>query len=358
MVLADLGASVVRIERLPGRAGAPDDPAAADLLGRGKRSIAVDLKQPAGRAVAVDLIKAADVTVEGFRPEVMERLGLGPQACLAENPRLIFGRVTGWGRDGPLAARAGHDINYIGLTGVLSALGRRGEPPAVPLAVVGDFAGGGLMLAMGICAALVERSRSGNGQVVDAAITDGAALLMTLVHLLRAGGLWNDERGTNLFDTGAPFYDVYETADGRYVSVGAIEPQFYEQLVNGLGPVARELPEQYDRSQWPAAKQRMAQIFLRRTQAEWCATFAGTDACLTPVLSTDEAPAHPHNATRHSYVDVGGITQPAPAPRFGRTPCAVPDPAPPPGADTEAVLAETGRSLDDIGRLRSAGVIA
>jgi alpha-methylacyl-CoA racemase len=355
MVLADLGASVARIERLPG--GAQADPVATDLLGRGKQSIAVDLKRPEGRAVALDLIRGADVVVEGFRPGTMERLGLGPEVCLAENPRLIFGRMTGWGQDGPLASSAGHDINYIGLTGALDAIGRRGQPPAVPLSLVGDFGGGGLLLALGICAALVERSRSGAGQVVDAAITDGAALLMTLVHLLHGQGLWNGERGTNLFDSGAPFYDVYEAADGRYVSVGAIEPQFYQQFLARLGPLASGLPAQYDRSQWPAAKERMADIFRRRTQAEWCQTFAGTDACVTPVLSAAEAPSHPHHAARESYVTVNGIVQPAPAPRFQRSRCAVPGPPPAPGGDTDALLAQIGRSGADVRRLRDMGVV-
>jgi alpha-methylacyl-CoA racemase len=355
MVLADLGASVARIERLPG--GVRADPVATDLLGRGKQSIAVDLKRPEGRAVALDLIRGADVVVEGFRPGTMERLGLGPEVCLAENPRLVFGRMTGWGQDGPLASRAGHDINYIGLTGALDAIGRRGQSPTVPLSLVGDFGGGGLLLALGICAALIERSRSGTGQVVDAAITDGAALLMTLVHLLRGRGLWNDERGTNLFDSGAPFYDVYETADGRYVSVGAIEPQFYEQFLARLGPLASGLPAQYERSQWPAAKEQMAGIIRRRTQAEWCEIFAGADACVTPVLSAAEAPSHPHHAARESYVTVGGIVQPAPAPRFQRSRCPVPDPPPAPGADTDALLAQIGRAGANVRRLRDMGVV-
>lgn len=355
MVLADLGASVARIERL--QVGAPGDPVATDLLGRGKQSIGIDLKRPEGRTIALDLMRAADVVVEGFRPGTMERLGLGPEVCLAENPRLVFGRMTGWGQDGPLASRAGHDINYIGLTGALHAIGRRGQPPAVPLSLVGDFGGGGLLLALGICAALVERSRSGAGQVVDAAITDGAALLMTLVHLLYAGGLWNDERGANLFDSGAPFYDVYETADGRYVSVGAIESQFYQQFVARLGPLASGLPAQYDRSQWPAAKERLAGIFRRRTQAEWRETFDGTDACVAPVLSVAEAPSHPHHAARDAYVTVGRVIQPAPAPRFQRSRCAVPGPPPGPSADTDTLLAQVGRTAAEVRQLRDQSVV-
>jgi alpha-methylacyl-CoA racemase len=355
MVLADLGASVIRVERIPVSGGEYADPVVTDRFGRGKRSIAVDLKRPEGRDVFLDLAGRADVLLEGFRPGVLERLGLGPDVCLTANPRLVFGRMTGWGQDGPLASSAGHDINYISLAGALGAIGRRDGPPVVPLSLVGDFGGGGLLLAFGVCAALVERAGSGRGQVVDAAIVDGASLLMTLVHLLRSDGLWNDERGTNLFDSGAPFYDVYETADGGYISVGAIEPQFYRRFVTALGV---DLPPQYDRNAWQAAKTQLAEAFRRRTRDEWCRIFADVDGCVTPVLDIAEATDHPHAVARGSFVDVGGVRQPAPAPRFGRTPPGVPSAPPKPGADTEAVLAELGRSPAAVNRLRAGGAVS
>jgi alpha-methylacyl-CoA racemase len=309
MILADLGAEVLRVDRTSGGGLGPP-------LGRGRRSVAVDLKHPDGPAAVLRLVESADVLVEGFRPGVAERIGIGPQPCLARNPRLVYARMTGWGQDGPLAPRAGHDINYIAVAGALEPIGRAGERPVPPLNLVGDFGGGGMLLAVGVLAALVERERSGAGQVVDAAMVDGAALLTTFLHGMRNGGMWSHPRGENLLDGGAPFYDTYETADGRYVAVGAIEPQFYAALLAGLGLAGEELPAQQDRSGWPVLRERFAAVFACRTRDEWASLFADTDACVTPVLAPDEAAAHPHNAARGVFVDGA----PAPAPRFSRTP--------------------------------------
>jgi len=336
MLLSDMGADVVRIDRK----GAPFRP---DITARGRRSVALDLKHDADTAVAAALIAKADVLIEGFRPGVMERLGLGPAPMLERNPRLVYGRMTGWGQTGPLAHAAGHDLNYIALSGALYAMGRKDAPPSPPLNLVGDYGGGALYLAMGVCAALFEAQRSGKGQVIDAAITDGAASLMSVMYSLRKAGIWSDERDANLLDGGAHFYDVYETADGEYVSIGSLEPQFYALLLEQTG--LKDDPAfaaQMDRQQWPALSAKMAAAIKTKTRAEWTAIMEGTDVCFAPVLSMAEAPEHPHNAARGAFVEVDGVTQPAPAPRFSRTPGAIQGPARAPGSDTEAVLAAWG----------------
>lgn len=356
MVLADLGADVVRIDRA--RPGVdvlsfPNDP-----LTRSRRWIGLDTKSPRGKELALRLIEGADVLIEGFRPGVTERLGLGPADCLARNPRLIYGRITGWGQDGPLATAAGHDINYIGLAGALEPIGHAGERPVPPLNLVGDFGGGGLLLAMGVLAALVERQSSGRGQVVDASMADGAALLTTALHGLKNTGLWSKDRGENMLDGGAPFYDTYETADGRYVAVGAIEERFWADLVAVLGLDPEEVSGRLDPARWPAVRDKLAAVIRTRTRDEWEKLAEGTDACLTPVLSPVEARTHPHNVARKTFVDVGGAPQPAPAPRFDRTPAGPPRPPHEPRSDTTEVLAELGLSGDEIDRLRADGVVA
>ncbi|HET7326825.1 MAG TPA: CaiB/BaiF CoA-transferase family protein [Nocardioidaceae bacterium] len=320
MLLADLGAEVFRVHR-PDSGTAVDMPAGppqVDLLNRGKRSVAADLKRPDDLAAVLDLAEQADAFIEGFRPGVAERLGVGPEVCLQRNPRLVYGRMTGWGQDGPLAQSAGHDINYISVSGVLHPIGRAGGPPQVPVNFLGDFGGGAMYLVAGILAALLERTRSGRGQVVDAAIVDGTAHLSTMLLAMTASGAWTDQRGANLLDTGAPFYDVYETADGRYVSLGALEPRFYAAFVDRFG--VADLPDREDPARWPALRAALADRFAQRTQAEWVAEYAGTDACVAPVLTPAEAAKHPHLAARGSYLEWGGVLQPAPAPRFSRTP--------------------------------------
>ncbi|MES1199243.1 MAG: CaiB/BaiF CoA-transferase family protein [Pseudomonadota bacterium] len=316
MLLADLGADVVRIDRKGAGASPPQD-----VLGRGRNVLGLDLKDAGDRAVALELVAHADVLIEGFRPGVMERLGLGPDVAMKLNPRLIYGRMTGWGQTGPLAATAGHDINYISLTGALHAMGRKDTPPAPPLNLVGDFGGGALYLAMGVCAALVEASRSGRGQVIDCAMTDGAASLMAMAYGFRAASWWRDERDANLLDGGAHFYDVYECADGKFLSVGAIEPQFYALLLQktGLGQDPA-FAAQMDRTQWPVLSDKLAAVISTKSRDEWVAIFDGTDGCVAPVLSMTEAPDHPHNAARGTFIEQGGVVQPAPAPRFSRTP--------------------------------------
>jgi alpha-methylacyl-CoA racemase len=352
MVLADLGAEVLRVDRPA--ASRPGWPA---VLARGRRSVAVDLKHPDGAGVVLDLVAAADALVEGFRPGVAERLGIGPDACLARNPRLVYGRVTGWGQEGPWRQAAGHDIDYIALAGALHPIGQAGGPPVPPLNLVGDFGGGGMLLALGVVAALLEAGRSGAGQVVDAAMVDGAALLTTQFHELLAAGLWAEARGANLLDGGAPFYGVYETADGRHLAVGALEPQFWAELLRRLGLDGGDLPAQLDRDGWPLLRERLAALFRTRTREEWCELLAGTDACVAPVLGLGEAPAHPHNRARGTFVDVGGVTQPAPAPRFSRTPCDPPAPAARPGEHTDQALADWGLPPDKIARLRATAAI-
>jgi len=362
MMLADMGADVIRIDR-PAAAGGSRSVVTAsarlDVLNRGRRSIALDLKHPEAANVALRLIDGADAIIEGFRPGVMERLGLGPDVCLERNPRLVYGRMTGWGQDGPLAERAGHDIDYIAIAGALGSFRRTGEKPLPPVNLVGDFGGGGLLLAFGIVAALFEASRSGQGQVVDAAMVDGAAILSTMIYGLRAQGVWNDTPGTNILDTGAPFYEVYETADERHIAVGALEPQFYAEFIRlaGLEGIADPEGVRFDRSRWPEMKQRYAEHFKTKTLAEWTEIFEGSDACVAPVLSMDEAVAHPHNDTRRTFVEAGGIPQPAPAPRFSRTPPSIGRPPPAPGEQTDEVLAGGGFDPAEIARLKAAGAL-
>jgi alpha-methylacyl-CoA racemase len=355
MILSDLGADVVRVDRADqcGAAAAPPDP-----LSRGRRSVGINLKDPAGLDLLLRLAERADVLVEGFRPGVAERLGFGPEACAARNPGLVYGRMTGWGQDGPLAPTAGHDIDYIAVSGALHPIGRAGQRPVPPLNLVGDFGGGGMLLALGVLAALLERERSGLGQVVDAAMVDGSALLTSFVYGLRASGHWQDERGVNLLDGGAPFYDTYQTADGRYVAVGALEPKFYDELLAGLGLSGAGLSGQYDRAGWPAMRERFAAVFATQTRDHWAEAFAGSDACVAPVLSPAEAPGYSHNAARGTFADIGGLVQPAPAPRFGRSPASPPSPPRPPGADTDAVLTQIGCDPGEIVALRSAGTVA
>jgi alpha-methylacyl-CoA racemase len=357
MLLADMGASVVRVERL--EAGSSGDPAAAPLrpMERGRASIGVDLKAPGGPGVVLRLIDSADVLLEGFRPGVMERLGLGPEPCLERNPGLVYGRVTGYGRSGPLAGDAGHDIDYLALSGALHPMGRPAEPPAPPLNLVADFGGGGMLLAVGVLAALLERSRSGQGQVVDAAMVDGAALLTTMLHGMLAEGTWTPERGANLLDGGAPFYDVYPAADGGLVAVGAIEPQFFARLAEIIGIDPGQAGSHFDPAGWPSLRRAMADAFKTRTRDEWAALFAGEDACAAPVLTPQEAPRHPQLRDRATFVEVGGVTQPAPAPRFSRTPLPVPAPPRHPGADTGIVLAGFGFSEAEVEALRGSGTV-
>ncbi|MEU3654142.1 CaiB/BaiF CoA-transferase family protein [Streptomyces sp. NPDC032161] len=338
MLLADLGADVVRVDR-PGGPGLGIDPA-YDLTNRNKRSVIVDLKAPDGPGTVLDLAARADILIEGYRPGVAERLGVGPDAALARNPKLVYGRMTGWGQEGPLAERAGHDIAYIALTGTLSLIGKPGEPPAVPANLVGDYAGGSLYLVVGVLAALQHaRTPGGRGQVVDAAIVDGAAHLATMIHGMLAAGGWQDRRGSNLLDGGCPFYGTYETADGEYMAVGPLEQRFYDEFSTLLG-IDGEAPERSDVTRWDELRALVADRFRARTRAEWTEVFAGTDACVAPVLSLREAPHHPHLAARSTFVEHEGLTQPAPAPRFSATPVAVHRGPARPGADTEAVAAD------------------
>ena len=361
MLLADLGADVVRIDRSSNvgamGGGDPANPP-ADLLARGRRSVAVDLKHPDGVATVLDLVAGADALVEGFRPGVMERLGLGPDVCMARNPKLVYARMTGWGQEGPYASAAGHDINYIALAGALEPLGRAGEQPTPPINLIGDFGGGGMMLAFGVCAALVEAARSGEGQVIDAAMVDGAASLMTMTWSFKHMGIWGPERGTNMLDTGAHFYDTYETSDGKYVSIGSIEPQFYAELLRLTGLADADLPKQMDKSQWPALKERFAEVFKGKTRDEWCALMEHSDVCFAPVLSLDEVAEHPHMVARGTFTEVAGLTQPAPAPRFSRTPGQIERPPSHAGQHTDEVLAEWGLSADRIAELRDTKAIA
>lgn len=359
MMLADMGADVLRIDRAQSVVGGDPANPPADVLNRGRRSVALDLKHPDGVETLLTLVESADALIEGFRPGVCERLGFGPEVCLARNPKLVFGRMTGWGQDGPYAQMAGHDINYIALAGALEPIGRAGDRPLPPLNLVGDFGGGGMLLAFGVVCALLEAQRSGEGQVVDAAMVDGAAVLMTMFHAFRAMGIWNDERGTNLLDTGAYFYEVYETADGKYVSIGSLEPQFYATLLDKLGLADDpSMPRQHDRSQWPAMKERFAEIFRTKTRDEWCELLEGTDACFAPVLSMAEAPHHPHNEHRGTFVTRNGVVQPAPAPRFSRTPAEIQRPPAFPGQHTDEALVEWGFDPDRVAELRQAGAIA
>jgi alpha-methylacyl-CoA racemase len=359
MMLADLGATVIRVDRLSGSGGGLTVLSAgrADVVSRGRRSIAVDLKSPEGVEVVLRLVASADVLIEGFRPGVMERLGLGPDTCLARNPSLVFGRMTGWGQDGPLARAAGHDINYISLSGALGAIGRHGQTPVPPLNLVGDYGGGGMLLACGVLAALLSAARTGQGQVVDAAMVDGSAVLMAQFYGMRAMGRWGDERGSNLLDTGAPFYDVYESADGGYLSVGPLEPAFFAILLERLGIDDLEAGAQFDPRSWPALRLRLATEFGSRTRAASEELFAGVDGCVFPVLSMSEAPQHPHNVARGTFVTRDDVVQPAPAPRFSVTPAQLRLPPPAVGEHTGEILADLGLSEEEVRRLHDAGVV-
>ena len=353
MMFADMGAEVIRVDR-KSAAGSGDS---GEVMNRGRRSIAVDLKHPEGVETVLRLIEQADALVEGFRPGVMERLGLGPEVCHERNPKLVYGRMTGWGQHGPLAHAAGHDLNYIALSGALHAIGTP-ERPVPPLNLVGDFGGGAMMLAFGMACALLEAHQSGRGQVVDAAMTDGSALLTAMFHGMRAQGMWSDERGRNLLDGGAHFYDVYECSDGKWISLGPIEPQFYALLREKAGLDDPAFDAQFDQGAWPDLKQKLAGVIASRSRDEWCEVLEGTDACFAPVLDFAEAPMHRHNQARQSFVNIDGVTQPAPAPRFDRTPSATPAPPAKAGEHGDAVLRDAGFAADEIERLRSAGVIA
>jgi len=355
MLLADMGADVVRVDRLGPSTGRVTP--SHDVLNRGRRSIALDLKKPEGVAAVLTLVEHADALFEGFRPGVMERLGLGPDECLARNPRLVYGRMTGWGQEGPLAHAAGHDINYIGLSSALHAIGRSSGKPVPPLNLVGDFGGGGLMLAFGLVCALLEAQKSGQGQVVDAAMVDGSAVLMAMFYGFRAVGLWTDQRGDNLLDTGSHFYDTYETKDGKYVGIGSIEPQFYALLLKHTGIDDPAWQAQMDRKKWPEFKAKLTEIFKTKTRDEWCEIMEGTDVCFAPVLSMEEAYKHPHNQARGTFVERDGVLQPAPAPRFSRTRPEIQGPPPIPGQHTEEVLQEAGLSAGEIEALKQAGAI-
>lgn len=357
MLLADLGADVIRVDRVASARGRPGAEVSMHGLSRNRRSVAVDLKHERGRDVALRLVETADVLVEGMRPGVAERLGVGPDECRARNPRLVYARMTGWGQDGPLAPRAGHDIDYAAVAGALHPVGRADEPPAPPLNYLADFGGGGTYLAIGVLAALLERERSGEGQVVDVAMVDGAASLTAFFHGLLRLGAWTTERGSNLLDGAAPYYDTYRCADGGFVAVGALEPQFHAELMDRLGLDPADFP-QHERATWPEQKRRLAAVFASRTRDEWAEVFADSDACVAPLLSLTEAPEHPHNVARGAFVDVDGAPQPAPAPRLSRTPGEVRTGAPAFGAHTDEVLGELGYDDAGLAELREAGAIA
>jgi alpha-methylacyl-CoA racemase len=356
MMLADQGARVIRIDRPARRGGKVDGMAAltarnSDVLSRGRESIALDLKQPEAREVALRLIECADILIEGFRPGVMESLGLGPDLCLQRRPSLVYGRVTGWGQTGPLAQAAGHDINYIALTGALHSTARRGQAPTPTPGLIGDFGGGGMLLAFGVLAAVSHAQATGKGQVVDAAITDGSALMTALIQGWHSSGLWNAEAGTNNGDGGAHFYDAYACADGKYISIGSMEPQFYALLREKCGMTDPVFDAQWDSNQWPVLKERVAEIFRQKTRQQWCELLEGTDVCFAPVLDLSEAAQHPHNKARGTFVQINGITQPAPAPRFSGTPAAPCQPVGVAGADTQSLLGELGLHPEKLDRL-------
>ena len=351
MMLGDMGADIIRIDRPePAKGSVPNDPR-HNLLARNRRSIILDLKKPSAIETALRLIKQSDALIEGLRPGVMERLGLGPEVCLEANPRLVYGRMTGWGQTGPLADAAGHDINYIALSGALHAIGFSDRPPVPPLNLIGDFGGGGMMLAFGVVCALLEARESGKGQVIDAAMTDGASALMTPIYGLKNAGRWKNSRETNFLDGGAHFYGCYECADGKYYAVGAIENQFYDLLLKLCDARDPSLSRQWDGSSWQKQKEILAAIFKTKTRDEWTSVLEGTDACAVPVLDLDEAPEHRHNKARETFITVDGLTQPAPAPRFSRTQTEIPSPPRTPGADTESVLREFGFSSDEISEM-------
>ncbi len=351
MMLADMGANIIRVERK----GASNLGAKFNVLKRGRCSIVIDLKHPDGVAAVLRLIAQADALIEGFRPGVMERLGLGPEVCLERNPRLVYGRMTGWGQTGPLAHAAGHDINYIALSGALHAIGQAGEKPVPPLNLVGDFGGGGLLLAFGIVCGILEARASGKGQVIDAAMTDGSAALMAIIYGLKAAGRWTNERGTNLLDGGAHFYNTYQCADGKYVAIGSIEPQFYALLLEKLGINDPDFQAQMEASRWPELKAKLTAIFKTKTRAEWCELMEGTDVCFAPVLDLDEAPQHPHNAARGTFVEIDGVIQPAPAPRFSRTVPEIRISAA--GQHADQALIDWGLSAEEIAELRRQGAL-
>jgi alpha-methylacyl-CoA racemase len=362
MLLADMGADVVVIDRKRPPGEAPAVPhfawGRAAIAMRGKRSAAIDLRTSEGRDAALRLVTAADALLEGYRPGVMERLGLGPDACLARNPRLVYARMTGWGQTGPLAPAAGHDVNYAALTGALHCGARKDGTPWAPPTLVADFGGGGMFLAFGVACGILEASRSGKGQVIDAAMIDGAALLMHGLYTFKAAGRWSNAPGTNLLDSGAPFYETYPCADGRWITLGAIEPPFYALMLEKLGLAGDPLfADQFDETKWPERKRRVAAVIRGKTRDEWCALLEGTDVCFAPVLDLDEAPRHAHNAAREGFVEIDGVVQPAPGPRFSRTPGAIRGAPPLPGADTAATLADWGFSETEIGALRAAGAI-
>jgi len=357
MLLADMGANVIRVERPGGSVFTAAHNPKLDFLNRNKRCISINLKEADGVDTVLALVEKADALLEGNRPGVMERLGLGPDVCLARNPALVYGRMTGWGQEGPMALEAGHDINYVALSGALHPIGRSGEKPAIPLNLVGDFGGGGLMLAFGMVCALLETRTSGKGQVVDAAMIDGAATLMASTFAANQVGFWSDERGTNLLDSGAHFYEVYETADGKYISLGSIEPQFYAALLEKLGDDARHFENQFDAANWPAMKERLAGIIKRKTRDEWDAVFAGANACYAPVLSMAEVRHHPHHQARGTFIDDGEVWQPAPAPRFSRTKAGIRRGAAKIGEHTEEILREFGFTQEQIAARLESGAI-
>ncbi|MBK4738715.1 CaiB/BaiF CoA transferase family protein [Noviherbaspirillum pedocola] len=356
MLLADMGAEVIRIDR-PRKGFSGQDEARFEILARGRRSLALDLKKPGAAEAVLDLVEQADALIEGFRPGVMERLGLGPDACQARNPRLVYGRMTGWGQHGPLAQAAGHDINYIAISGALHAIGRPDEPPTVPLNYIGDFGGGAMLLAVGVLCALLKVRGGGKGEVVDTAMTDGAALLSAMMYGMKAAGSWSNQRGENLIDGGAHFYGTYACADGKHVAIGSIEPQFYALLLKHCGLDDPAFREQLDQRSWPMLRNRLADVFKTRTRDEWCSLMEGTDICFAPVLDWDEAPRHPHNQARGTFIEIDGVMQPAPAPRFSDS---VPDEPMPParaGEHSEAVLADWGFSRLRINELKERGVL-
>ena len=352
MLLSDMGAQVVRIDRKGGRGGSK-----FDITSRGRRSLALDLKKPEAIEVALKLIAQSDALLEGFRPGVMEKLGLGPDIALKRNPKLVYGRMTGWGQTGPLSQAAGHDINYISLVGALHAIGRKGERPVPPLNLVGDFGGGALYLAFGMACGLFEAQRSGKGQVIDCAMTDGAASLMSMFYGFKAMGMWKDEKGVNLLDGGSHFYDAYETADGKWISIGSIEPQFYALLLEKTGITDPDFQAQMDRDKWPGLKERIARVIKAKTRSEWDALMEGSDVCYAPILSLGEAPNHPHNKARGTFIEIDGVVQPAPAPRFSRTKPEVQGVGVAAGQHNDQVLSDYGFSSSDIAALKSAGAI-
>ena len=354
MVLADLGAEVIRVDR----ASAKGTGSRQEASNRGKKSIAVDLKSKEGVEIILKLVQEADAIFEGFRPGVMERLGLGPEECMELNESLVYGRMTGWGQDGPLANAAGHDINYISLSGALAAIGRPGSPPVPPLNLIGDFGGGGMLLALGLVSALLESKQSGKGQVVDAAMTDGSALLMTMIYTMQSSGFWKDSMGSNMLDGGAHFYDTYECSDGKFISLGSIEPQFYKLLCDLAGFDNNLSSDQMSRDGWPEKKKAVKEIILTKTREEWCQIMEGTDVCFAPVLNMEEAPNHPHNKARQTFIELEGATQPAPAPRFSRTNPEVQSSPSLVGEHTDEILQSLNLGADEIEKLKTSGSVA